>query len=186
MPQYYHNSYYNQKPGLLGDKKMVLAIGIGIVVIIISMTLLAVSSGGGVTSDLARLTARYQGTTKFLADYKEKINSGDLRKISSDANLLLTSDTTTFSGLLTDFGGQLTEEIIVEELDTTSKDALKTAEQAGNFDTAYKKILLEKFDSCAVQLNAVAGQSSNEALLTALKQAQLNLSSLVDQIKKLE
>jgi len=186
QPQYYGAAAdYNKPKGnsLLGKKVLFIAGGsvLGLILIAVFFTVLGAITSGP-RNDVARLAAREQQLQKFVDSNLNSIKSGDLRKVSGEAQLYLGTDV---SALQKVYGDKLPGQFVEAEADTTSAQKLKDATQAGKFDETFADLLAAKVTSALEQAQKVKEQTSGKETRAVATQAVTNLTAISEQLSKL-
>lgn len=189
QPKYYGAAAdYNRPPstGLGKILKLVgLVVGIIVLITIAYFAFMALTSGG--RNSAATLVAREKQLTTFMTTNQATLENDNLRTINSNGSTLITSDHYALTqGMKAAYG--LTsppEDITKAEADTTSKKTLDTAKIQSRFDTVYVELLQEKIASTQ-QLARSVRDSSSGALKTAAEATIKNLTTIDEQLAKLQ
>jgi hypothetical protein len=189
QPKYYGAAAdYNRPPstGLGKILKLVgLVVGIIVLITIAYFAFMALTSGG--RNSTATLVAREKQLTTFMTTNQATLENDNLRTINSNGSTLITSDHYALTqGMKAAYG--LTsppEDITKSEADTTSKKTLDTAKIQSRFDTVYVELLQEKIASTQ-QLARSVRDSSSGALKTAAEATIKNLTTIDEQLAKLQ
>ncbi len=189
-PRYYGAAAnYNKPGGTLFNPKLLMIGGLALVIIIVIFVAIAVISGinAGPSRDLATLVAQQTDLQTLTEKSKDRIKSGDLRKVNADASLLLLSDTITLTGYLNSLYSitAIPPEVLAAATDPDTEGDLKTAEQTDKFDIVYIAVINQKLNSIREQVQKVQTQVGNKDLKTTLDATLATITSLQGQLSEL-
>jgi hypothetical protein len=189
QPKYYGAAAEYNKPQSTGLGKILKLVGmvVGIIVLITIayFAFMALTSGG--RNSAATLVAREKQLITFMTSNQATIENDNLRTINSSGSTLITSDHYALSqGLKASYGlATPPEEITKAEADTTSKKTLDNAKIQSRFDVVFVELLQEKIASTQ-QLARTVRDGSNGALKTAAEATIKNLTTIDEQLAKLQ
>lgn len=176
----------NKSPLFQMTPKTLLFIGIGIVAVIIGFVLLFLSSRETLAPQLQRLSARLNTTQTIIDDSQRSVRSGDLRKISSDASILTAGSIAKLREPLANAGmGSIPADILANEADTATLEALESAKTSGQFDQVYARALEQKIDTLIALMREIYDNTRSESLRAALDESYRDYTSLSEQLKEL-
>lgn len=155
-PNYTH-APVARKPGV--SKKIILLIIGGVLAVIAGAAMLLLRGGDTVGTQLSRAVVRQQQLVDLTAKASSNLQSGDIRKINSDAQLFLASDLAELKSLMTSAGVKgVSKEVSQTEVDSTTETKLEEARLINRYDTAYVSVLSQKIDSQQALLNEIHAQ----------------------------
>jgi hypothetical protein len=190
-PKYYGAAAEYNKPGGFQFNRRLVFIIVGVLGLIIILwigTALISAITSGPQRETAKLLARETKLQELVGKSKDRIRSGDLKKVNADANLLLLSDTVTLKGLLQKAYNldRIPTEIEKAEVDSATDTELKDAERLGKFDRTYVEALRAKVAASLQLAQTVLSSTSNQSLKAALEQNISNLKTIDDQLAELK
>lgn len=176
----------NKTPLFQMTPKTLLFIGIGIAVVIIGFLLLFFSSRETLAPQLQRLSARLNTTQQIIDDSQRSVRSGDLRKISSDASILTAGSIAQLREPLANAGmGTISADVLANEADTATLEALEAAKTGGRFDQVYARALDQKIDTLIALMREIYDNTRSESLREALDASYRDYAALSEQLKAL-
>lgn len=186
-PQFYGAAadYNKPKQGKLLNKKVLLIAGaalLGLVIISVIFAILG-SIGAGPRSDIARLIVREQQLQDIITKNQALVGNTDLAKVSSEANLFLTSDITALTDI---FGDKIPEDITASETDASIATKLKAATQSGKFDEVYLQTITSQVNSSLTLAQKIKLQTSGQQTRAAAAQAGTNLGAIADRLEAIK
>lgn len=189
QPKYYGAAAQYNKPQSTGLGQILKIIGMVVgVILLITIAYFAYSAltSGGRTS-AATLVAREKQLTTFMTSNQAAIDNDNLRTINSNGLTLITSDQYALTqGMKAAYGlASPPEDITKAEADSTSKKILDDAKIQSRFDKVYVQLLQEKL-AATQQLARSVRDSSNGALKTAAETTIKNLTTIDEQLAKLQ
>ncbi len=167
QPQYYGAAAGGNRPkgfGAFKGKLLIIIIGVvaGLIVVGLFFTILG-SLTSGPKNNVARLIARTQQLRTLLETEQKNIRDPALKKVSAEAELFLGTSDLALQNVL---GGDLPENIVAEETDSTITDKLTTATQAGRHDQEFAAVFRQKVAlilELSQKVQSQAGQQSKAA-----------------------
>ena len=130
-------------PRSTGPNKFLVLGGIAVFLIVVLVGFFMIfSSSSGPNDMVTRANARMGALNQMVASGKEHAEHPDLRKVISEASLLLIGDVAAFKALTT----EVNEQITAEESEATLLQQLETAAVNGQFDESYVPVLIEKYE----------------------------------------
>lgn len=172
------------KTGVNWQRALLVAVGLigGIMIIGLLVDVLSPKS----TNITQRLLYRFDALTTLTNSARPNIKDNNLSKVNADLSLMLNGDNTAIKKVtpVVKMDAELTA-IKKVETDATTTDKLKTALVNGSFDTAYKKVLIQKLEATSSLITEVSSKTSSSTLKKALATAYDHMNTYYIQIKKL-
>lgn len=154
--------------------------------IAVAVGLFIASSSSSPIAQMQRLSARLDSLKLIIDEGTKNVKNGDLRKVQSDASILVAGDISTVKAAMQTAGiGKTDKAIAALEVDTATLETLTDARLNGRFDDAYKKALSQKLENTMALMREVHDKTNSRALKVALSKAYDNFGSLLDQLSKL-
>jgi len=125
-----------------------------------------------------RLTYRLDALQDILKDGKKNANSDKLRKITSEASILLVGDTTAVESTVPKVKGKKPAAVVDAEDSKPSLERLKEAKINGTYDNAYTSELTTKLESTSALTRELYDESHNKKLREALNVMHQHLAQL--------
>lgn len=189
QPKYYGAAAEYNKPKFALKGRLFKVVGLVFLLLIVLMSAIAIVGliNSGPSNNLASLIVRQQQLQKFIAANQKSIHSSELAKLSAEASLFLTSDSTTLKGqLMSRYGvANISQEITKRETDTTSANKLKAAIQVNKFDSTYADILRDKL-AATIELARIVERESGSNLKAAAQQSIKNLQAVDTQLSAVQ
>lgn len=161
--------------------KQTLFVVIGLLVAIVIGGLLLLGSGDNSGQLQQRLSARQTTTQALIADGQKNLTSGDLKKINSELQIILASDTNQLQAALTVAGlKKIDKTVVAAEADTATFQKLTTAKLNGQYDTAYKNVLTQKLESLNALIKELHAATKSTGLKTALNNEYKHVAGYID------
>lgn len=187
QPKYYGAAAnYNKGPSAPLSKRLImLAVLFFGTIILLAIAFSIVSAiGKGPQEDFARVFARVDQIEKLMDKQKQSISDGDLSSINASATLLFIGDVSSMASVMkTSYGmDAVPDNIIAEIADTTTEAKLKTATNAGNFDSTYIKAIREKLATAYNAAQKASGEAPTDKSKEVLKKAMSDMSSVDAQL----
>lgn len=163
--------------------KPLLLIG-GLIVAIIATVLLVVSlSNSEPTQQMQRLSARLTALKTIVELGDKGLQNGDLRKINSDASILVANEQATLDEYFAALGvAKPDKNITALEADTATVESLNDAKLNGRLDSAYPTALSQKLDSTIALMREIRSKTKRAALIDQLEKSETVLASVLDQL----
>lgn len=153
--------------GGLSGKVLFLIIGI-MVAILLAIGLLLLSGGSDPAEKLDIVNAKLTELQLVLENGNENAKSGDVRKINTDARILLINDIALLSEVSLAAGADgSTQPPPVDEEEDPLLERLNTAAVNGQFDETYVPELIELYEESIILLAQLEGETSNSAIKAA-------------------
>ena len=164
----------SNKPRSAFSPKMVLIAGGGLLVIIVAFFLISMTSSGGISPQLQRLSARLLTLQEMIKQSKESVSDRDLSKLNSDLSIMTTGSIARLAAPMKAAGMEkVGDDIKKAEADTATLKTLEDAKLTGVFDRTYARIIKLKIDTITALMNEIYTKtktaSLREALLTTYK-----------------
>lgn len=138
------------------------------------------------TTEMQRLSARLENLQTIIDQGTAHTKGGDLRKVHSDASILITGDIARINDALKSAGlKKVPKEIAALEQDTATLENLKDAQLNGRFDDAYKKALSQKLESTMVLMRELHHKTKSRDLKGTLATSYSHFNGILDQLSKL-
>lgn len=164
-----------QRGGLSG--RMMLIIVILLVAIIAGGALLfAGQDRSGPLSQ--RLTYRLEALEDILKDGKKNASTDKLRKVTSEASILLAGDMATLETVIPPKKGKKPAAIIAAESSAPSIERLKSAKINGTYNTAYESELTAKLETTSALTREFYKESKSKKVREALNMLYEHLAGL--------
>ena len=169
----------------ISGKIIMIVVGLALA-LIIGVALMFLARGNNPTDRLDQLNARMTALQSVVAVGSNRAQSSDLRKVVSDASILLVNDTKTISETtaLAGASGQ-NKEIMAAENETKLIEQLETAAINGQFDRVFVPELIEKYEATIRLLTVVGGGTNSPSLRAAATTAKTNCESILKQLQAL-
>lgn len=156
------------------------------IVLIVIVLLVAILAGVGLmvanrdnTGPLSqRLVLRLEALEDILKDGKKNASSDKLKKLTSEASLLLAGDKTAIEAALPKTKAKKSASLTAAEDSGASIERLKNAKINAAYDTAYTSELTAKLESTSALMRELHGETKNKALKNALNTAYEHLFQL--------
>lgn len=166
--------------------KALLLVGGILIAVLIAITLLLLGSGNKPVSQMEHLSARFETLQTILKLGTKNVKAADLKKVQSDASILVIGDGALINQAMKDAGfAKISKDITTSEADAATLATLSDAQLNGTFDTAYKKVLSQKLESTMALMREIDSKTNNKALKSALSTAYTHFGGLLDQLAKL-
>lgn len=137
--------------------------------ILIGFFLISLTSSGGLSPQLQRLSARLDALQEMITQSKKSISDPDLSKLSSDLSILTAGSIAQLQTPLKNAGmGSISDDIKKAEADEATLQKLEEAKLAGIFDRTYARLLKLKLDTLLVLMNDIYDETKSGALKNAL------------------
>lgn len=190
QPKYYGAAAdYNKPSGPSINKRLIFFVlaGLGILLLLAVGFAIITSLSAAPRADLGRLILREQQLQAFITTNQKAVRTDELSKVSSEALILVTTDTSALNKQLVAIYGstEVPPEVATSEVDTTSVEKLKTAASVGKYDQVYLQLLRDKI-AASMQLATSLKSSSSGGLTTTLNQNLANLSTIDKQLSALK
>ena len=166
--------------------KLFLAIGIGLIVLVVLVAIVGALSSGSRSG----LSSRAQELGKAIANLQSIVDYGesnsryvtsDLDGITAETHLVTLSHQVQLSGLMPlaiDEDGEVTE----AEADATTTDELDAALAQGRLSTVYQQALVERLTTVSEATAAAYEATDNEEIKTALNKTYLDMNELIHRV----
>lgn len=139
------------------------------------------------TQQMKRLTARLDALQSLIDEGRKNAQNPDLKKINSDAFLLVVTAKSRLSAPLKAAGADKADAASTDaEKITTTLASLKEAKVNGRFDDVYYTALYQKIDSTLALIREIREKTTRTALKTELETTENYLNNLLDQLTKLQ
>jgi hypothetical protein len=125
-----------------------------------------------------RLLYRLDALVDILNDGKKNASSDKLRKVTSEASILLAGDLTAIEAALPEQKGKDPADIVDAESSDSSLDRLKVAKINGVYDSAYDSELTAKLESSNALVRELYDETRNKPLREALRTLNQHLVQL--------
>lgn len=166
--------------------KPILLVG-GLIATVITAVIFVFSAANSEpTQQIQRLSARIT-TLKSIIDVGSKYaQGGDLRKINSDASILVTNEKAILDEYFIALGAEkIDKNIAALEADTATLETLENAKLNGRFDGVYPTTLAQKLESTIALIREVRDKTRRVALKDQLTKTEAALSTVLDQLAAL-
>lgn len=191
-PQQYQNFQSHTPPAPVkrssgGLSPKLLFLGAGILLLVIAVFgLITLTRSSNPAQQMQRLSARFESLGEILALGDSYIQSQDLKKVHSDASILIKGDAATVGAAMETAGlGKVEKDVKAAEADTETLETLNDARLNGRFDDAYKKALAQKIESTMALMREVNDKTNSRALKSSLSNAYEHQSTILDELAKL-
>lgn len=165
--------------------KILIGGGIAVLLVIISAGFLLLSSGSNPTSQMQRLGIRFDTLQSLIAEGSKNIQNGDLRKINTDARIILASDIKAIGDAMSATGlKEAPDNIVAAETDQDTFDKLTDALANGRFDTVYQTTLVQKLEETSALMREIHDKTKSRSLKTALAAGYEHINGTLDQLSK--
>lgn len=187
QPKYYGASAnYNKGPASPLSKRLIMIAALFFGTLILLAVVFSVISaiGKGPQEDFARVYARVDQVQKLLDKQKASISDGDLASVNASATLLFLGDVSRMGGVMKASYGLdgVPDNILTEIADTTTEGTLKTAVNAGNFDSTFIKTVREKLSAAYNAAQKASDEAPTSNAKDTLKKVMTDLSSIDAQL----
>jgi len=174
----------NRGNGLSG--KFVLVI-IGLVVaVLLAAGLLLISGGSDPTEKLDATNAKLTELQLILENGEQNAKSGDVRKINTDARILLVNDIALMSEVSLAAGADgSTQAPAIDEEEDPLLERLNTAAVNGQFDEVYVPELIETYEDTILLLASLERDTSNAAIKSAALTTRKHAETITLQLQAL-
>ncbi len=167
--------------------KLLLIGGIVLLLVIVSAGFVILSSGKNPVSQMQRLSVRFDTLQAIVLEGSSNIGDGDLRKINTDASIILAGDIKTINDAMSANGlKKAPKEIANAEADQETLDKLKDALANGRFDSVYQTALTQKLESTMALMSEIHDKTSSRTLKAALTAGYEHANGTLDQLNKLK
>lgn len=173
------------RPGGPNLRKALL-IGGGLLLVFVVIGFIANLLAPNTTDISQRLLYRVDALNTLVSNAQDNISSDDLGKINADLSIILIGDYKALTNVIPTV--KTTKELTAiktEEADAATTDALKTAKVNGQFDSTYKKTLMQKLEATYALSNELLTKSSKSTTKTALTTFREHLITYYNQLKAL-
>lgn len=158
----------------------------GRTVLIVAGLLVAVLVGAGLmvanrdnTGPLSqRLTLRLGALEDILKDGKKNASSDKLKKITSEASLLLAGDMTAISGAVPKSKAKPSKTVAASEDSAASIARLKDAKINATYNSAYESELTTKLEASSALIHELYNETRNKSLKEALNTTNKHLGQV--------
>jgi hypothetical protein len=189
------NAYYGlpprapraNKPSRFGmSPRLLLFVGLGATLVIISIILIVLSQGPNVGALESRLLTRIATTQTMLERGQNEASSSELRNLSSELSLVLTSDTAAIRASLSGDAKKASKQVVAEEANASGFEDLDESLTNGRFDQTYIRVLSSQLDSLNVLMSELYNSTNITEERQAIKVAYDNLNRYQDKLAALE
>lgn len=173
----------------LNLKLIFVGLGIFIAFIVVSIAFLVLSSSGdGTQSAYYRLMAQQDFLSSTISNAQTQLNNDDLIKVSADASALFTSDGLALSSLLAQFYNVSTvpSTYVTAANDTSVATQLDAATQAGDYDSTYQQIVLQKISALQSLDASLLAKLHSPALRQGLTKYAHDLQIIHDELTAIQ
>lgn len=158
---------------------------IGAAVVALGLLLLF-GQGDGSSEQAQRLSARLGTLSGLVQNADQNIKSGDLRKVNSEARIVILGNVSALKAPLAAAGAaKLDKKIVAAEADTATSATLNDAAITGKYDSAYARALNQKLESTGLLMLEISQKTKSRALKAALQKAAADFVILQQQLTKL-
>lgn len=166
--------------------KLLLIIGGVVVALIIAGLLLMLGRGSSPVEQMQRLSARLETLGTILEQGTQYVRGAELKKVQSDASILIKGDTATLESAMQTAGlAKVDKDIAASETDPDTLEELNDARLNGRFDDAYKKVLAQKIEETMALMREVHDKTNSRALKAALSDAYDHQNSVLEELANL-
>jgi hypothetical protein len=172
-----------RKPGVSFSPKMLLFAGIGVVVMVVSLILITISSSGGLSPQLQRLSVRLTVLQTMVSESKKSVTDPELSKLNSDLSIITAGSIARLQAPLQAAGMEkIGDDIKSAEADTATLAKLADAKLTGLFDRTYARIITLKVDTVLALMNEIYAKTKNNSLREALSSTYKDFSTIRKQL----
>lgn len=181
---YMYPSYSAPSKRPLPILPILLVVGL-IIAVIVAVVMVVSASNSEPTDQMKRLTARLDSLQAIIKEGQKNTQNADLKKITSDATLLIATSRSQLNTPLQTAGADKADKAMAAEELGDTLATLTDAKINGRFDEAYYRALYQKLDSTLALMREIREKTSRKALKTELEAAEVHVSNILDQLAKL-
>lgn len=169
--------------GGLGGKVIFIVIGL-VVAALIGVGLMLISGGSDPTEKLDAVNAKLTELQLVLENGQENAKSVDVRKINSDAKILLTNDISLMSEVSLAAGADgSSQPSAPDEAEDPLLERLNTASVNGQFDEIYVPELIELYEETTILLANLEKDTSDPAIKAAAMMTRKHAETITLQLQ---
>ncbi len=187
QPEFIPPSPYPAQKRLNGKVMLIIA-GV-IIMIIVAAGLLIASMSKNPTASMDKLTTRMDSLTLYIAEGSKNAKLDTLRKINSDAGILISGDTTTIKSATSTAGAKGDNKEVVAAEKARQKQTLDTLKKAaidGRFDKEYLATLEAVLTDTQTLLAQVNADAPQKAVKAATRNAHEHIAAILESLKAVD
>jgi hypothetical protein len=167
-------------------KKVFLVAGVGLA-LIVAIILFVMSLGGGAKDTYMSMLVRHQNLLTIIEDSQNRIRSGALAKVNSEAILLFTSDSVALQDQLKKKFSEdkLTDDAKKRAAEPTIEQKLTDAELLDKFDVTYRNLVREQINKLMVAALEVQDSTGGKTFLEVMDKYVNDLQTIDNQLSEL-